>query len=193
VDTIIGPLGAGEAEEGAYRFAGELLGALAAGNRGAPALSSIEGGALDTILEGLKAINPASCRLGGGREEADGAVSFLVRFIGREKAISGELYIRTGGDGPAADGEAAEEALPAEAGNGSAAAGDGAAGEALPAGAGNGSAAAGDGAAEAGDGGEKSAGKVLWRFDDLVLEEPGDRGGPAEEGRYDFVPYERFF
>jgi hypothetical protein len=170
VDTIIGPLGAGDAGEDAYRFAGELLRALVAGNRGAPALSSVEGGVLDTILEDLQAINPASCRLGGGREEADGAVSFLVRFIGREKGISGELYIRADEDGPAA-GKAAENE-PA----GDAAAADKAETGNIPA------------AAEG-----KNTGKAVWRFDDLILEEPEDRGAPAEEGRFDFVPYERFF
>ena len=169
MDTIIGPLGAGEAGEDAYRFAGDLLGALVAGNRGAPALSGIEGGTLDTILESIGAINPLSCRLGGGREEADGAVSFLVRFIGREKGISGELYIRAGGAEPAGEDEPAGGAEPAE--------------EMSP--------AAADG--EGGAGGKESAGKAVWRFDDLVLEDPGDRGSPAKEGRYDFVPYERFF
>jgi hypothetical protein len=172
VDTIIGPLGVGEAGEDAYRFAGELLRALVSGNRGAPALSTIESGALDKILEDLQVINPASCRLGGGRKEADGAVSFLVRFIGREKGIAGELYIRADDDGTAAEDEPAEEIPPApederpEDGAGSLAA----------------------------DEGGKDAGKaVVWRFDDLVLEDPGDRGAPAEEGRFDFVPYERFF
>ncbi|MDR1619014.1 MAG: hypothetical protein LBS06_08270 [Treponema sp.] len=172
VDTIIGPLGAGDAEEAAYRFAGDLLGALTAGNRGAPVLSTIESGALDTILEDLQAISPLSCRLGSGKEEADGAVSFLVRFIGREKGISGELYIRADEAGAGA-GEAAAEVLPVTAGH-------------EPA-------EGGDGSAAAETGGRKNAVKAVWRFDDLVLEEPGDRGAPAEEGRFDFVPYERFF
>ena len=163
LDTIIGPLGAGEAGEDAYRFAGDLLGALVAGNRGAPALSGIEGGTLDTILESVGAISPLSFRLGGGREEADGAVSFLVRFIGREKGISGELYIRAGGAEPAGEDEPTEEMSPAPA------------------------------EGEGGAGGKEPAGTAVWRFDDLVLEDPGDRGSPAKEGRYDFVPYERFF
>lgn len=170
VDTVIGPLGAGDAGEDAYRFAGDLLRALTAGNRGAPALSTVESGTLDTILEDLQVINPASCRLGGGRKEADGAVSFLVRFIGREKGISGELYIRADDDGTAAEDEPAGEISPVRE-------------DERP----------GDGSPAA-DGGERNAGKAaVWRFDDLVLEEPGDRGAPASEGRFDFVPYERFF
>jgi hypothetical protein len=170
VDTIIGPLGAGEAGEDAYRFARDLLGALVAGNRGAPVLSGIEGGTLDTILESLAAISPLGCRLGGGQEEADGAVSFLVRFVGREKGLSGELYIRAGGAEPAWEDEPAGEDEPVE--------------EVSPA------AAEGEGE---GAGGEEKAGKAVWCFDDLVLEDPRDRGSPVEEGRYDFVPYERFF
>jgi hypothetical protein len=168
VDTVIGPLGAGEAGEGAYRFAGDLLRALIAGNRGAPALSGMESGTLDTILEELMAVSPVSCRLGGGRREADRAVSFLVRFIGREKGISGELYIRAEGDEP----EEETETEPAEEGETAETAGEaGAADEA---------------------GGENTARNIVWRFDDLILEEPRDRG-KAEEGRFDFVPYERFF
>ncbi|MDR2158453.1 MAG: hypothetical protein LBP23_00120 [Treponema sp.] len=197
VDTVIGPLGAGEAGEDAYRFAGELLGALVAGNRGAPALSTVENGTLDTILEDLAEIGPLSCRLGGGREEADGAVSFLVRFIGREKGISGELYIRAGDAGAAADAPAAAISPP-QAEDGPAAAEDKAGAGNVPAAgkepAGGISPAAAEGSAEtAGAGGGKNAGKAAWRFDDLVLEEPGDRGAPAVEGRFDFVPYERFF
>jgi hypothetical protein len=172
VDTVIGPLGAGEAGEDAYRFAGDLLRALIAGNRGAPALFGVESGTLDTILEELKAINPVSCRLGGGRKEADGAVSFLVRFIGREKGISGELYIRAEGDEP----EEEIETEPAEEGETAETAGEGGPAE---------------GAADEA-GGENTARNVVWRFDDLILEEPKDRG-KVEEGRFDFVPYERFF
>jgi hypothetical protein len=189
VDTIIGPLGAGDAGEDAHRFAGDLLRALVSGSRGAPALSTIESGALGTILEKLAEINPLSCRLGGGREEADGAVSFLIRFIGREKGISGELYIRADEDETAAeDKPAAARSAAAEdrAGTGNVpAAGKEPAGGISP--------VAAEGSAD-GTGGEKNAGKAaVWRFDDLVLEEPGDRGAPAAEGRFDFVPYERFF
>ncbi|MDR2072525.1 MAG: hypothetical protein LBP60_03725, partial [Spirochaetaceae bacterium] len=31
--------------------------------------------------------------IGGGRVESDGSVSFLIRFLGREKSITGELYL----------------------------------------------------------------------------------------------------
>jgi hypothetical protein len=163
VDTVIGPLGPGDAGADAYLVARDLLGALVAGNRGSPALSAAGDGALDAILEALRAIDPVVCRLGGGRREADGAVSFLVRFIGREKGIVGELYLRTDEEEPAAeDAAAGEDARP------------------------------GDGAADGGGG--RGGGKAaVWYFDDLVLEEPGDRGAPAAEGRFDFVPYERVF
>ncbi|MDR0323969.1 MAG: hypothetical protein LBI12_05960, partial [Treponema sp.] len=42
----------------------------------------------------IGSITPRNFRIGGGREEPDGAVSFLVRFLGRDYGITGELYIR---------------------------------------------------------------------------------------------------
>jgi hypothetical protein len=95
VDTVIGALGRGEASEEAYRFAREVLSALVAGNQEAASLAAQNSVVLEGFLSALGVINPRSYRLGSGREESDGAVSFLVRFIGREQGISGELYIRS--------------------------------------------------------------------------------------------------
>jgi hypothetical protein len=48
--------------------------------------------------------------VGEGREEVDGSCSFLVRFLGRELGIAGEMYLRfqppqpeTGGTGDSED------------------------------------------------------------------------------------------
>jgi len=79
IDLVIGELGRGSASSGAFSFANSVAANIIAGRMEYPA---------------LRAINPESFRIGGGRDEADGAVSFLIRFIGREQGITGEMYIR---------------------------------------------------------------------------------------------------
>jgi hypothetical protein len=91
---IIGVIGQGEATEGAYLFARNLLTAVLSKNQDAPVLSSLGDGVLKDLFEALEPINPQKFRFGGGREELDGSTSFLVRFIGREQWITGELYLR---------------------------------------------------------------------------------------------------
>jgi len=83
-DTVIGELGQGDAPEDAWQAARNYLAALAAG----------EEKALD-----LEPLGPFHYRLGGGRVEADGSVSFLVRFLGRETSMAGELYLLPGAAG----------------------------------------------------------------------------------------------
>jgi hypothetical protein len=93
-DLVIGELGQGGAPPEAYRFARDLLSGLILEDRSGTILSGIDEPRLDTLLGEIKAVEPLRYRLGGGREEADGAVSFLVRLIGRERWLSGELYLR---------------------------------------------------------------------------------------------------
>jgi hypothetical protein len=93
-DVVIGVLGRGEAPEEAYTLAQRLLAALTADNKTAPVISSLDKILSESLFTRIKPINPRKFRIGGGREEADGGVSFLVRFIGREKWISGELYLK---------------------------------------------------------------------------------------------------
>ena len=95
-DLVIGELGQGEASNEAYRFARELLAALTAGAEDAPALAGIASSIARDLLETVKSIEPRGCRLGSGRNEADGSVSFLLRFIGPGESITGELFIRQG-------------------------------------------------------------------------------------------------
>jgi hypothetical protein len=97
-DVVIGELGPGEAQGEAYFFARALLSALIAENRDSAALSSLDGDFLEDIFASLKEITPRTYHLGGGREEPDGATSFLFRFIGREQGVSGELYLRAEGE-----------------------------------------------------------------------------------------------
>jgi hypothetical protein len=90
---VIGTMGQGEATERAYLFARNLLRALLSKNRDSPLLSGLGDTFLEDLFKALEPINPQKFRIGGGREEPDGSTSFLVRFIGREQWITGELYL----------------------------------------------------------------------------------------------------
>ena len=104
-DLVIGELGRGEAPIEAYEMARNSLSVLTRGLRDTP----IQGNANNAInsrhFEEIAGIRSRDFRLGGGRIEPDGTVSFLVRFLGPEDTISGELYLRlrdefdTGGTG----------------------------------------------------------------------------------------------
>jgi len=94
IDIIIGELGRGNATAAAFFYANSVVTGLMSGLMEHPALSSIDSSLRESHLSSISSINPVSFRIGGGRVEPDGAVSFLLRFIGREKGIIGELYIR---------------------------------------------------------------------------------------------------
>jgi hypothetical protein len=47
-----------------------------------------------SALQGIASLGTRSWRVGGGRVEPDGSISFLIRFLGREKSVTGELYLR---------------------------------------------------------------------------------------------------
>jgi len=180
VDTVIGPIGQGSAPAEAYSLARRVASALLAGDINARVLSSVKKVFLEGYIDALNVVNPRYFRLGGGREEPDGSVSFLVRFAGREQGITGELYIRyeervtnppppppaskpetegeneTGVENPAAtEAEEPEEAPPVY----------------VP------------------------IIEKRWIFEDLILESPRTREEDILENRqrYDFSPYERFF
>jgi len=93
-DVVIGSLGRASASEAAFSFAVSVASALTSGAVNSPALSSVSSALRERYFSALRVINPGSYRIGGGREEADGAVSFLVRFIGPNQGITGEMYIR---------------------------------------------------------------------------------------------------
>ena len=94
VDIVIGDMGKGTASDAAFSFANYISAAFLSGNKDNPALTSIDSVLKENLLSSLDVISPLSYRLGGGREEADGAISFLIRFIGKDQGITGELYIR---------------------------------------------------------------------------------------------------
>jgi len=94
IDTVIGELGQGRASASAYTFADVVISALFRGRIDHPTLSPISVSMQQSYMSALEMIEPKSYRIGGGREETDGAVSFMVRFIGRDYGITGELFIR---------------------------------------------------------------------------------------------------
>jgi len=94
IDTVIGELGRGEASDAAFSFASSIMSGLLQGETGHPGLSTMDVDLRENFISALDIIKPVSFRIGGGREEPDGAVSFLIRFIGREQGITGELFAR---------------------------------------------------------------------------------------------------
>ncbi|GHV70089.1 hypothetical protein AGMMS49928_16310 [Spirochaetia bacterium] len=97
-DMVIGELGAGEAPAEAYGFGRDLLEALVSGSPAAPVFAGVRDSVKEDLFTKLQPINVQQYRIGGGREESDGSISFLVRFLGREQGISGELYLRAEGE-----------------------------------------------------------------------------------------------
>jgi hypothetical protein len=92
-DLVIGELGQGKAPAAAYAYANTIAEGLLSGQVTHSALVSVDPALRESYLSTLEKIAPRSYRLGGGRLEPDGVVSFLVRFIGRDYGITGELYI----------------------------------------------------------------------------------------------------
>nr|AGS53816.1 hypothetical protein [uncultured bacterium contig00054] len=86
IDTVIGELGQGYASDAAYSYARYIASGLLSGQASSARL--------EEFLPVLESIAPNTYRIGGGREEPDGAISFLVRYIGRERSITGELFVR---------------------------------------------------------------------------------------------------
>jgi len=97
-DLVIGELGRGSASEGAYTFAQDILSAVIAGRRDSSILTQSGFSFPESFFDGVAGIRPRSYRLGGGRTELDGCVSFVVRIIGPDASITGELFIRLADD-----------------------------------------------------------------------------------------------
>jgi hypothetical protein len=196
IDTVIGELGRGEASEEAYNFARSAAKALMAVNSSDPSLSGMPQAELDGFFEAIREVGPEFFRLGSGRLEPDGAVSFLLRFIGREKGITGELYIRTDEEPRLPAGDSLEAETTAVGGETETSAEAATAEETAEIAAAE---TAGVEIVEAvpAETGEpeppaRQAGNV-WHFEDLLLEEVQDRTAAGLEQRFDFSPYHRFF
>jgi len=94
IDTVIGELGRGEAPIDAFSFANRIAAGFISGNMANPALAGINASMRENYLSLLEVIEPGSFRLGSGKGEPDGSVSFLIRFIGKSLGVTGELFIR---------------------------------------------------------------------------------------------------
>jgi len=185
VDMVIGALGQGDASSEAYATARKTAAALLAGNMNVPVLSSVNKVFLEDCMTRLKGINPQSFRLGSGREEPDGSFSFLVRFIGREEGITGELFVRfeerrpkIAPPPPVKETPPEPADLPPE--------------DSQPAVSEN----ENNTAAEPVQVPPMSTpAEKIWFFEDLILEEPRNREEENKENRhrFDFSPYERFY
>jgi hypothetical protein len=106
-DMVIGDLGQGEVSEGAYLYAGNILVAITAGRREAQVLTNSGFSFTESIFDKIRSIRPRDSRLGVGKYEPDGCVSFLIRIIGPQESITGELFIRLADSVDATDGIAA--------------------------------------------------------------------------------------
>ena len=93
-DIVIGDLGRGDAPGNAYLLARNSLSALTRGLRDDPIPGNDNYVIANRHFEEVSGIRTRSFRLGGGRIEQDGSVSFLVRFIGPEETITGEMFLR---------------------------------------------------------------------------------------------------
>ena len=92
-DYVIGTLGRCDASEESYRYARLIVAGLAAGNGKAEGVVFPEQKRL-SVLKSISGLGTRSWRVGGGRVEPDGSVSYLIRFLGRENSVTGELYLR---------------------------------------------------------------------------------------------------
>jgi len=93
-DVVIGAIGRGSASEASYFYANTVCAGLLSMRADHPAFSSVNPARVNNYLTQLGVIAPSGFRIGSGRNEADGSVSFLIRFFGRDMGMTGELYIR---------------------------------------------------------------------------------------------------
>ena len=93
-DMVIGELGQGSAANDVYQVAQRTMNSLLSSERRQDTLSVLGNSYSEQITGILEEVEPRLYRIGGGREETDGSVSFLIRFIGRDKRSAGEVYFR---------------------------------------------------------------------------------------------------
>jgi hypothetical protein len=187
IDTVIGELGQGKASEAAYNAAKNSAAALLAGTIDTPVFASANKEFLEDCVAKLSDVSPRSYRLGGGREEPDGSYAFLVRFVGREQGITGELFVRFEEPRPQPKPQVKPPAPEA-----------------------NLEPADGDNFLEINSDEEVAIEEIpepvqtppinvpvqkIWFFEDLILEDPRSREAENQDSRhrFDFPPYERFF
>jgi len=108
-DVVIGDLGQGNSPDEAYKFAQDILSSLVTQGKDAQIASDYSSILNENLLDDLASIEPGSYRLGNGRVEDDGSVSYLVRFIGSKESITGELFLRQSATAASGDDSASTE------------------------------------------------------------------------------------
>ena len=93
-DLVIGELGRMESPEGAYNYAQSILSAIVGNRRDSQVLSDSGFRFSDSLFNQIESIRPRYYRIGGGRREVDGSISFIIRIVGSNESITGELYVR---------------------------------------------------------------------------------------------------
>ncbi|MDR2447030.1 MAG: hypothetical protein LBD58_07060 [Treponema sp.] len=173
-DMIIGELGIGEASEEAYGYAKKVIGSLLGQQQKAEGIS---GDVWQRTKASVDAVSPQKFRLGGGRKETDGNTSFIFRFIGRERWVVGEIYVRF------------QDAVPVPMQKEDAAQDDEAAAESVESGDPEPAEPPDENITPA----EIEYTQAGWRVDDILLDDPKHTGESGAVYQYDFSPYERFF
>jgi len=183
IDTVIGTLGRGQAPQEAYTIAKNATAAFLAGNMNASVFSPVSKVFVESCMSTLNAINPQFFRLGSGREEPDGSVSFLVRFVGREQGITGELFIRLEERQPDSQSAAPQSPEPQPAANETESVSTD--GKDIPS----------EQTVQPATPPPPRPLQKIWLFEDLILEEARNREEENKDNRhhFDFSPYERIF
>jgi hypothetical protein len=95
-DAVIGELGAGDLTREHLDFAREAVRALTQGRERAGVFGPLGERHTSELVAKVVALKPVKFRVGGGKEAADGAFTFLFRVIGSEGQIGGEVYFTQG-------------------------------------------------------------------------------------------------
>jgi len=170
-DLVIGKLGQGDAPEGAYLFALGLIQTLTAGSKDAPVLAASSAVLTESVLAEIADLAPRSYRIGGGRTEADGTVSFLIRFLGPDDSMTGELFVRQAEDHSAdqtkdqSTDQTKEQTTDQTK----------------------------DQSSDQTKDVSQGTASAQWFLDDLTLEDKRPLSDIKDTYRYDFSPYERFY
>lgn len=99
-DYLIGQLGAEDGKAAPYREAAAILEELASGKTAGRRFTKNGEAGLSEIVERLSSLgSAASVRIGSPVPEGDGGVSYLIRFVGKDASLSGELRLEPSENG----------------------------------------------------------------------------------------------
>jgi hypothetical protein len=92
-DFVIGKIGDEGVGANAYHFAFDFLSSLARSEEVKRFYTDRGRQEAESIAPILAPLLPASVRVGSGSAEGEGGVSFLIRFVGKERSVTGELHL----------------------------------------------------------------------------------------------------